>query len=602
MHSSVDKPATNSAETSSSSIEDLFTRIAAQTPEAIAISDRGRQVSYGTLCDCAWTLSKQLVDAGVGAGDFVALSLERGTDMICAMLATLMAGAAYIPVDPRYPSERRAFILDDSHAVALIKDSDESGKKGPRIDLIERTVERQAATSTHGRIAYVIYTSGSTGKPKGVMVTHHNVLRLFRSTADFFEFSSSDVWCGFHSPSFDFSVWEIWGALLHGGRHVIVPVETAKDPQQFAKLLFEQAVSVLNQTPSAFRNLIPSLVEQGIGADLRYVIFGGEKLDVAALRPWASKFGMDRPALINMYGITETTVHVTHKRLAPGELEQSDQSPVGTPLSDMQIRVVSASGETLSAGSAGVMHVGGEGVSAGYLRRELLTAERFYEAPDAEGVMRRWYDSGDIGMQLENGEFVCLGRADKQLKIRGFRIEPGEIESLLRNDPDVIDCVVSAADFASDDRRLIACIVVPQASLQSRDQILRRLKSLTESSLPTHMCPSRYFLGTEFLMTANGKLDIDAYVHQPQQHSPTSSEASVHELVRNVWAQLLKSESFTNDDEFFDQGGTSFTLIKMLQTINLIFDTHVRPDALSEGITVSRLAGLIHKQRQSKTA
>lgn len=169
------------------------------------------------------------------------------------------------------------------------------------------------------------------------------------------------------------------GALLHGGRHVIVPVETAKDPQQFAKLLFEQAVSVLNQTPSAFRNLIPSLVEQGIGADLRYVIFGGEKLDVAALRPWASRFGMDRPALINMYGITETTVHVTHKRLAPGDLEQSDQSPVGTPLSDLQIRVVSASGETLSAGSTGVMHVGGEGVSAGYLRHELLTAERFYE-------------------------------------------------------------------------------------------------------------------------------------------------------------------------------------------------------------------------------
>jgi amino acid adenylation domain-containing protein len=581
-------------------IEELFAQRVEASPDAVAVSDRGVDLSYGTLSERADRLSAALAEAGVRQGDFVALCLERGADLITAMVATLRAGAAYVPIDPRYPEDRRDYILEDSGAAALVCSGSAAS---PTVRSTTTGRPGRPSANPGARIAYVIYTSGSTGKPKGVMVTHHNVLRLFTATAAVFRFSAKDVWCGFHSPSFDFSVWEIWGALLHGARHIVVPSETARDPARFADLLQAEGVTVLNQTPSAFRNLIPILLARGRPAGLRSIIFGGEKLDCAALRPWATHFGLDRPALVNMYGITETTVHVTHKRITVSELDGSDLSPIGSPIRDLCLRIVLPDGSEAPRGTPGVMHVGGDGVTAGYLGRDDLTAQRFYSAADAQGRSMRWYDSGDICVQVSDTEFAYVGRADKQLKIRGYRIEPGEIETALRACPEVIDCVVTAADFASNDRRLVACVILSDAALRSRPQALRRLKFTLEAALPPYMCPSHYFLRREFPMTENGKLDIAACMRQPSDDRAEGSPgASPYALVRGVWTQLLGCEPQSEDDDFFDLGGTSFTLIKMLRAVNAIFDTTVTPDVLSSGATINTLTRAILGQRQSQPA
>ncbi len=280
----------------------------------------------------------------------VALALDRGIRLLPALLAVLKTGAAYLPLDPGHPAERLRLVVEDASPVVLVTERAHAHLAGDALPVVRLDDEgvaadlarRSAADLTDADrlgpvspsdTAYLIHTSGSSGRPKGVPVPHSHVVRLFTAAAEHFDFRADDVWTLFHSYAFDFSVWEIWGALLHGGRLVVVPYAVSRSPREFLKLVHREGVTVLSQTPSAFEQLVDADLERGGDAGaLRHVVFGGEALRPARLRPWADRHGLDRPALVNMYGITETTVHVTHHRLTRADLDDPRRgSVIGTP-------------------------------------------------------------------------------------------------------------------------------------------------------------------------------------------------------------------------------------------------------------------------------
>ncbi|HJX28423.1 MAG TPA: amino acid adenylation domain-containing protein, partial [Thermoanaerobaculia bacterium] len=411
-------------------LHERFDEVAARQPERTAVTCGDTALTYAELRDRANSLAARLAALGVAPESLVAVCLERSVDMVVSLLAVLKAGAAYLPLDPVYPAERLAFMLDDAAPAALIARREARDRLGavarlPFLTPEDRGEGRESPVLAVRRsalpenLAYVIYTSGSTGRPKGVQVTHAQASRLFAVTRDLFDFGPDDVWTLFHSYAFDFSVWEIWGALLHGGRLVVVPQETAWSSAAFRELLAREGVTVLNQTPSAFAPL--ARLEGGPALpELREVIFGGEALGPEMLRPWRERHP-DRPRLVNMYGITETTVHVTFRPLAA----EDRRSVIGGPLPDLAVYLLDAAGEPVPVGIPGEIRVGGAGVARGYLRRPDLTAERFIPDPFSGAPGARLYRSGDLARWRPDGDLESLGRIDSQVKIRGFRIEPG---------------------------------------------------------------------------------------------------------------------------------------------------------------------------------
>ncbi|HSK74858.1 MAG TPA: amino acid adenylation domain-containing protein, partial [Thermoanaerobaculia bacterium] len=439
-----------------STLHGRFTAQARRTPDAPALTCGDVTLTYGELDRrsnrLAWWLRRQ----GAGPESRVGLCLDRSVDLVVGVLGVLKAGAAYVPLDPDAPRERRDFVVEDAGIRILVEAGDlESVPDGD--------VEPLGDASS---LAYVIYTSGSTGRPKGTLITHGNVTRLFDATEPWFGFGEGDVWTLFHSYAFDFSVWEIWGALLHGGRLVVVPWEVSRSPEQFLDLLVRERVTVLNQTPSAFAQLAQVDAEE---TALRLVIFGGEALDPASLAPWFERHGDTQPRLVNMYGITETTVHVTYRPLSLADTRGENRSVIGVPISDLSLAVVDPSLSPAPIGVPGELVVGGAGLSRGYLGRPELTAERF--VPDPAGRPgERLYRSGDLGRFLPNGDVEDLGRLDHQVKIRGFRIELGEIEATLAAVPGVRQAVVLARES-----RLVAYVVGGVAVAELRQSLKDRL-------------------------------------------------------------------------------------------------------------------------------
>ncbi|HYW12347.1 MAG TPA: amino acid adenylation domain-containing protein, partial [Longimicrobium sp.] len=335
-------------------IHQLFEAQAARTPDAVAVVAGDVSLTYAELNDRANRLAHHLVRRGIGPESRVGLCLERGAEMIVAILGVLKAGGAYVPLDPAYPADRLAFTLADA-GVPLVLAQESVRSLLPAVDGVEtvsldgaaaeiatESAENPAADVRPDSLAYVIYTSGSTGRPKGALVEHRNVARLFTATDAWFGFGQDDVWTLFHSYAFDFSVWEIWGALLYGGRLVVVPVEAARDPEAFHALVQREGVTVLNQTPSAFRQFIRADADRGGALALRHVVFGGEALEPASLREWVQRRGIDTPRLVNMYGITETTVHVTYRALTRDDVFEGAGSPIGVRIPDLQLYVCDA--------------------------------------------------------------------------------------------------------------------------------------------------------------------------------------------------------------------------------------------------------------------
>ncbi|WP_433983004.1 amino acid adenylation domain-containing protein [Tunturiibacter empetritectus] len=471
-------------------IVSVFERVAAAKSDQVAIVCGEVRWTYGLLNARANHLARRLQELGVRTDSFVAIYLDRSPEMIVAILGILKAGGAYLPIDFGYPKTRVLEMLEDARPVAIVTTAAlASGVSGELTSLSVSVVEMEGGSSIPNSatlnssepdsppcaprgedLAYLMYTSGSTGKPKGVMVTHRNVLRLLEQTDAWFHFGANDVWTMFHSIAFDFSVWEIWGPLLTGGRLVIVPFVVSRSPQEFYELLSRERVTVLNQTPSAFFMLIQ--VEQDsavLPLSLRVVIFGGEALQYRKLAPWFQRHGDTAPRLVNMYGITETTVHVTYRPITAGEAESVQESLIGTPIPDMQLYLLDEAKKPVQEGEVGELYVGGGGVTRGYLNRPQLNAERFIDDCFRRVPGDRLYRTGDLARIRPDGEIVYLGRNDSQVKINGFRIELGEVEAALAEAPGVKQsCVVAHTDKTGTQRLAAYFVAAPGIELTAR--------------------------------------------------------------------------------------------------------------------------------------
>jgi amino acid adenylation domain-containing protein len=435
-------------------------------------------------------------------------------------------------------------------------------------------------------LAYIIYTSGSTGKPKGVMVTQANVARLLSETEPWFHFDEHDVWTLFHSLAFDFSVWEIWGCLLTGGRLVVVPFAVSRSPQDFYDLLLREAVTVLNQTPSAFYQLISEdHVRKSPKLALRVVIFGGEALTFRALQPWFATHPGAETRLINMYGITETTVHVTYREVSAQD-SNGAQSLIGVPIPDLQLYLLDENGKPVATGEVGEIYVGGAGVARGYLNRPELNAERFVPDTQSGG---RMYRSGDLARYLRNGELEYLGRGDAQVKIQGFRIELGEVEAAILGISNVKAARVVPHEDEGGAKRLIAYYIPQNGTALESNQLSEPL----HAKLPPWMMPSAYIAVGAFPLTSNGKLDVAALPRPRFGSAGVAASAGLNEMenqVATIWRGVLGAESIALDDNFFDIGGTSLLLIKVHKELQDLLSRRIQVADLFAYTTVRALA------------
>ncbi|AXB42530.1 amino acid adenylation domain-containing protein [Amycolatopsis albispora] len=536
-------------------VHEWFARQAARRGDAVAVSCGRETLTYRELDQRANRLARHLRSLGVGPEVPAGVCAERSPDLVVALLAVLKAGGAYLPLDPAHPDDRLSGLLADAGAPVLLTDhADRSLGARTVVDLAHTDLDAYPATAPEtgvgpGNLAYLMYTSGSTGTPKGVLVEHRNVTRLFSSTSELFRFGADDVWTLFHSVAFDFSVWEMWGALLHGGRLVVVPRDVARAPERFAALLCEEGVTVLNQTPGAFRQLVAE-DERGLpGAlALRMVVFGGDVLPFELLEPW---FARHRDiALVNMYGITETTVHVTHRPLTPADAG-APGSMIGRALPDLSVRLL-GSGER-----EGEILVGGAGVTRGYLGRPALTAERFLPDPHATVPGARRYRTGDLARD-HDGDLRFLGRADSQVKIRGHRVEIGEVEAAVNAHPSVSAAAVLAHPDETGSPRLTAYWVNGTSDSLSAAELRGHLAA----KLPEYLLPSGYVRLDRLPLTANGKVDRRALpapdTERPELAEPYAAPTTdLEETLTRIWASVLGLDLVGIDDDFFELGGHS---------------------------------------------
>ena len=594
----------------------LFEDQVEQTGDAVAVVYEGEELTYRELNRRANRLAHRLRGLGVGPDVLVGLCVERSIELIIGVLGILKAGGAYVPFDPSYPRDRLEFMLKDSavsvllaqkHLAANLRDQssvvlyldEDQAEQFPCDAAYEANLESNAKLDN---LAYVIYTSGSTGQPKGVLVTHHNVVRLFHSTQARFDFNGFDVWTLFHSYAFDFSVWEIWGALLHGGRLIVVPDSVRRSPDELAVLIEENRVTVLNQTPSAFQQLMPHLISSA-GSDklaLRYVIFGGETLEPQRLRPWLHRYGDQTPKLINMYGITETTVHVTYRPIARVDIESKAGNIIGVPIPDVELYVLDSYRNLVPIGVPGELYVGGAGLAKGYLNRADLTAERFVDHPFAKG--RKLYRSGDLVRRRADGDIEYVGRIDNQVKICGYRIELGEIEVVLGQHPMVQSSVVVVREDTPGDKRLVGYVIGRQEDSLDVAEIRTYLKQ----KLPEYMIPFQFVLLDALPLTPNGKVDRKA-LSVPGEDRPElgnsyqAPRTPTEETLVAIWGKVLKLDKVGIYDNFFDLGGHSLLATQVMSRIRSAFSIDLPLRYMFESPTVAELAAII-TQTQWKQA
>lgn len=566
-------------------IIELFEEQVSKTPDNIALTFETIQITYTALNETANRLANFLrMHYRIQPDDLVAIQLPRSEWMVIAMLGVLKAGGAYVPVDPDYPADRIAYMIEDSGCSVVIDEEELQSfqSEAAQLDACNLRVVNKPAD-----LAYVIYTSGTTGKPKGSLIEHRNVVRLFKTSKPLFDFTATDVWTLFHSCCFDFSVWEMYGALLFGGRLIVIPLMTVKDPAAFVEVLSANGVTVLNQTPAAFYNLINAEKENGTAAlSLRYVIFGGEALSPARLEGWHQRYPQTK--LINMYGITETTVHVTYKEITAEEIRLNSSS-IGKPIPTLSCYVLDTGGNLLPAGIPGELCVGGAGVSRGYLNREELTARKFIDSSFKTGD--RLYRSGDLARLLETGEIEYLGRIDSQVKIRGHRVEPAEIEAVLQRMPGVEAAVVLTKPGKQGETVLIAYLLGATGVISGlRDALLKEL--------PGYMIPSYFVPVAAFPVTANGKVD--------KKRLPDPEELALpgdHEYVapRNEQERILVSviENITGrkglgiKDNFFAAGGDSIKAITFVVQVKKQLGYKITIKQLYEHPVIEELSGYL---------
>jgi len=587
-------------------IQHLFESQASLTPDSIAVTDGARHLTYRELDGHANRLSLKIRRRGAGPDHLVGVCLERSLEVVVSILAILKAGAAYLPLDPVQPLERLEFMLADSGARLLLTTPDTGARfqAGTACQILVDLSEPPACpeqpanapeASSPDHLAYVIYTSGSTGRPKGVLVTHRNVVRLFHSTAAWFRFSPEDVFSLFHTYAFDVSVFEMWGALLHGGRLVVVPYPVSRSGEEFSELLAREKVTVLSQTPSAFRQLLRAQLAAppGTPGSLRLIIFAGEALELQSLKPWFDRHGKDGPVLVNMYGITETTVHVTYRVIRPIDLAPGRGSVIGVPIPDLSLHLLDDSLRSVPRGETGEIFIGGAGVARGYLNRPDLTAARFLPDPFSPDPAARLYRSGDLARYAADGELEYLGRKDFQVKIRGFRVELGEIESELNRDPSVRESVVVGRDGPDGEKCLIGYVAVDAGSPAS----VTALRSRLQRRLPDYMVPAALVLMDKLPLNGNGKVDRQAL--PPPDLSARATAAYVaprnrlETTLSALWQEVLGVDRAGVHDDFFALGGHSLMATRVVSRLRQEVGLDIPLRAIFEAPTPARLAARV---------
>ncbi|WP_437974247.1 amino acid adenylation domain-containing protein [Sorangium sp. So ce295] len=598
---------------------------ARRSPSAVAVVFERQRLTYAELDRRSNQIAHLLRESGAGPEVPIGVCLERSLEMIVALLGVLKSGGAYVPLDPSYPADRLAFLLEDAGVPVILTEERFASRLrsgSARVvcldadrAMIDRQPDNKVAPSPNEgpeNLAYIIYTSGSTGKPKGVMVSHANVLRLFDTTAGWFRFGDQDVWTTFHSFAFDISVFEIWGALLHGSRLVVVPRPVIHAPQLFYRLLGEEGVTVLTQTPSAFRLLVHA--EETIEPEarerlaLRLVICGGEALDVTALKPWWERHGDRVPAILNLYGPTETTMFVTYRPVGLSDLERPWSSRIGRAVPDTQVLLLDRNRALVPVGVPGEIHVGGAGLARGYLRRPELTQERFIEHPFSDDPGARLYRTGDLASYLPSGDLEYLGRVDDQAKIRGHRVEVGEIASVLAQHPEVREAIVVPREDAPGEKTLVAYAVphrTSQGDPASDERVLApALLAFLESRLPSFMVPSAIVLLASFPTTPNGKLDRKA-LPAPSGARPElrgallGPRSELEEELAHLWKELLRVDHAGVHDSFFALGGDSLHALRLFSRLRGAFGIDVTFQQLFAHPTIAALAALISGEERA---
>jgi len=581
-------------------LHQLFEEQVIKTPDNVALIFGEERMIYRELNAKANLVANMLRADGVEVGEIVGIMVERSPLMIIGILGILKSGGAYLPIDSIYPEERIKFMLADSGAKILLTQSGLSEKvefDGKRLNLDEvlytRNVENLDQLNRSNDLAYIIYTSGSTGVPKGVMIEHRNVVRLLFNDRNLFDFTEKDVWTMFHSFCFDFSVWEMYGALLYGGKLIIIDVATTKDVNQFVRLCETQNVTILNQTPSAFYQFI-KLATSNERKDfaLRKVIFGGEQLIPEMLLDFNTKY--PQISLINMYGITETTVHATYKLLSNMDM-RTRVSNIGRPIPTLTAYILDQNKMLCPLNITGELYISGDGLARGYLNRPALTAERFIPNLFLDG--ERMYRTGDLARWLPNGNIEYLGRIDHQVKIRGFRIELGEIESQILKHDRVKEVVVLAREDETKDKYLVAYMV-------SEGEISKsEMRQHLSKTLPYYLIPTTFMRLEQMPLTSNKKIDRKA-LPEPVENRLAAYIGPRNEIERmltKIWSEVLNKEKIGINDNFFELGGHSLKATVLISRINEQFNRDEPVVMLFRYPTVKGMADYLHNDKDHET-
>jgi amino acid adenylation domain-containing protein len=584
-------------------VHELFEDEAERRPAAIALSTNGERISYRELNERANRLAHRLRGLGVGPEDLVGICLERGIDLIVAMLATLKAGGAYVPLDPDYPLERLEFMLEDTAAPVLISETSLAPRLpsfgGALLCLDAASDEIAGEPSVNPRagaqsdnLAYVMYTSGSTGRPKGAMIEHRAICRLVKG-ADYADFGLDQVFLQLAPVSFDASTFEIWGALLNGARLAIFPPEPPTI-ENLAATLRREGVTTLWLTAALFHHVAGEAPSTFTG--LRQLLSGGDVLAVEHVRTAVEALRGGR--FVNGYGPTETTTFACcHQITAP--TEPGESVPIGRPIANTDVYVLDGRRNPVPIGVVGELYIGGPGVARGYLNRPELTAERFVEHPFNRRPGARLYRTGDRVRYRQNGTIEFLGRFDDQVKVRGFRVEPGEVEAALIAHPSILEAAVVARRQPDGNQGLLAYFVASAPAPTTT-----ALRGFLAERLPGYMLPAALVALEEFPRTPSGKLDRRALpepTERPElEQSYVAPQTETEAALVEIWRDVLALDKIGIHEDFFELGGHSLTAVRLFAAIERKLDARLPLSALFEKPTIAALAEMIELARHEE--
>lgn len=604
----------------STTIPAMFLEQVKLHPNSLAVWDAFKNYTFEELDKAAHDIAKELIISGVKTNTTVAMLMYKSCDTIAAILGILMAGGAYVPIDPSYPEDRINYILKDCESEFLVSESslkDRVNQISQNLTSLKSTIyvdEIQGTKYTSNyyfnndlrpeHLAYVIYTSGSTGKPKGVMVTHSNVVTLMQEGKRLFDFGEEDTFTLFHSYCFDFSVWEIFAPLTTGGTIKIVPRDVILDTKRFLRFLKEEKITILNQTPSYFSKLTEEIERLDLRDEdlskLRYIIFGGEALLSSPVKCFRKNMG-SRTKLVNMYGITETTVHTTYYEIPEGDiLRLKPYIKIGVPLSYMNIYLLKDDFSECEVNETGEICVVGKGVSEGYLNNKEKTSEVFVKNPFEKSYWQKTninqfdtlYHSGDLGRMLPDGNLQYMGRKDFQVKIRGFRIELGEIENVLSNLKGVIEGVVVPKQTENENTIL-------EAYYRGSENItVKTIREHLAQKLPDYMIPAHFYRVETIPLNSNGKVDKKKLQNNMGIDKVSLgtdfviAQTELQKTLCKVIKEILKVDNVGIDDNFFSIGGDSIITIQVVARLNKL-NINIRPNHIFKFQTVRELSVFI---------